>query len=183
MVDTGRRSVQSALPLAVLDGPEHAPAGSMRPQPLAAPRGSRLSRIQNDGSEAHVSNQGSRANGPSGASQARSAGRPLDRRGGTQPSTGAGGPAQNGDRHQIHLAGGRDAASGARAAIDLLTVGLFDEVGREHIRLMVSELVGNSVRHGGADAWQDGIELTVFVDPTAMRVECSDPIAGFDVPP
>src|SRR4051794_990651 len=123
MVDTGRRSVQSALPLAVLDGPEHAPAGSMRPQPLAAPRGSRLARIQNNAWEEDVSTQGSREDGPSGAPMARSAGRPLNRRGENQPSTRAGGPAQNGDRHQIHLAGGRDAASGARAAIDLLTVG------------------------------------------------------------
>jgi anti-sigma regulatory factor (Ser/Thr protein kinase) len=89
----------------------------------------------------------------------------------------------NDAEHRIHLSGGGDAASGARAAVDLLTLDLFGEVGREDVRLMVSELVANSVRHGGAPNWTDHIELSVYVTETALRVECSDPLAGFDVPP
>jgi len=91
-------------------------------------------------------------------------------------------PADGVERHRIHLCGGRDAPSGARAAIDLLTAPLFDEIACEQIRLMVSELVGNSVRHGGAPTWKDSIELTVDVTQTDLRVECSDPVGGFDVP-
>jgi hypothetical protein len=114
-----------------------------------------------------VSQNGSRANGPSGVSAAGSAGR------------------QGADAialHRIHLSGGRDAVPGARAAVDLLTVEIFDELGCEDIRLMVSELVGNSVRHGGAVGGADDIELTVLVSESMLRVECSDPAAGFDIP-
>jgi hypothetical protein len=114
-----------------------------------------------------VSKNGSRANGLSGVGQARSAGGP--------------GP-DDVVRHRIHLSGGRDAVPGARAAIDLLTVELFDELACDDIRLMVSELVANSVRHGGALGGEDDIELLVLVAKTILRVECSDPTAGFDVP-
>ena len=114
-----------------------------------------------------MSTNGSRANGPSGVSATGSAGR------------------QGADAialHRIHLSGGRDAVPGARAAVDLLTVDRFDELAAEDIRLMVSELVGNSVRHGGAVGGDDDIELTVLIGVSLLRVECSDPAAGFDVP-
>lgn len=84
--------------------------------------------------------------------------------------------------HRIGLGGGPDAASGARAAIDLITVELFDALACEQLRLMVSELVSNSVRHGGATSGDDRIELTVSVSSATFRVECSDPVGGFDVP-
>ena len=114
-----------------------------------------------------MSKNGSRANGSSGVSATGSAGR------------------QGADAialHRIHLSGGRDAVPGARAAVDLLTVELYDELAGEDIRLMVSELVGNSVRHGGAVGGDDDIELTVLIDGSLLRVECSDPTAGFDAP-
>ena len=114
-----------------------------------------------------MSRNGSRANGPSGVSITGPAGRP-----GTDAIA----------LHRIHLSGGRDAVPGARAAVDLLTVQLFDELTAEDIRLMVSELVGNSVRHGGAIGGDDDIELTVLIDGGVLRVECSDPAAGFDAP-
>jgi anti-sigma regulatory factor (Ser/Thr protein kinase) len=109
-----------------------------------------------------VSTNGSGANDLSGVPEARSAGR--------QGS------------HRIHLSGGRDAVPGARAAVDLLTVEIFDELACDDIRLMVSELVANSVRHGGAVTGNQDIELTVFVDDRLFRIECSDPAGGFDVP-
>jgi anti-sigma regulatory factor (Ser/Thr protein kinase) len=115
-----------------------------------------------------VSHNGSRANGSPGSSAARSAGRPW---------TGSGI-----ERHRVHLSGGRDSPAGARAAIDLLTVEAFDEIACEQLRLMVSELVANSVLHGGALTGADSIELLVLVSEAAIRVECSDPLAGFDVP-
>jgi hypothetical protein len=106
----------------------------------------------------------------------------LERRGENQPRSGAGTAAEDVERHRIHLGGGRDAAAGARAAIDLITVPLFDELQSEQLRLIVSELVANSVLHGGADKWVQSIELTVLVSASIVRVECSDPVAGFDVP-
>jgi anti-sigma regulatory factor (Ser/Thr protein kinase) len=115
-----------------------------------------------------VSKNGSGANGRSGVSPAESAG--------------ASGPGLDGVRHQIHLAGGRHAVPGARAAVDLLTVEHFDELACDDIRLMVSELVANSVRHGGAPTRDDDIEMVVLVAEALLRVECSDPLAGFDAP-
>jgi hypothetical protein len=98
-----------------------------------------------------------------------------------RPATGAGAPADVAV-HRIWLGGGRDAASGARAAVDLLTFEHFDEIAREHVRLMVSELVANSVVHGGAGGADDSIELLVTIQNSSVRVECTDPLGGFDVP-
>lgn len=104
------------------------------------------------------------------------------RRGESQPTRDAGAAGNGPALHRIHLSGGRDAVPGARAAVDLLTVEVFDELGCEDIRLMVSELVGNSVRHGGAITGDQDIELTVLVATKVLRVECSDPAGGFAVP-
>ena len=84
--------------------------------------------------------------------------------------------------HRVWLSGGRDAPSGARAALDLLTVEHFDETACDQLRLMVSELVANSVVHGGAGTLDDDIELTVELSRAVLRVECSDPLGGFDLP-
>jgi hypothetical protein len=131
-----------------------------------------------------VSADGSRADDPTGVLKSGPVGLPgmLERRGENQPTTGAGTSADYVDQHRIHLVGGRDAASGARAAVDLITVPLFDDLQCEQLRLMVSELVANSVLHGGATTWAQSIELTVLVSASVVRVECSDPVAGFDVP-
>jgi hypothetical protein len=151
---------------------------------LVAPREFWLPDSDKTASEARVSADGSRADDPTGVLKAEPAGLQgiLERRGENQPTTGAGKSSGDAGRHRIHLGGGRDAASGARAAIDLITLPLFDDLHCEQLRLMVSELVANSVLHGGADTWADGIELTVLVSPDVFRVECSDPVGGFDVP-
>jgi anti-sigma regulatory factor (Ser/Thr protein kinase) len=84
---------------------------------------------------------------------------------------------------RVWLAGGRDAPAGARAALDLITVEHFDEAACDDLRLMVSELVANSVLHGGAGEAESSIYLEILLTVALLRVECSDPVGGFDQPP
>lgn len=50
------------------------------------------------------------------------------------------------------------------------------------VRLLVSELVTNSVRHSQAPA-RDRVEMDVWVDSTAIRVEVRDTGTGFEPRP
>jgi hypothetical protein len=84
--------------------------------------------------------------------------------------------------HRVWLSGGLDAAVGGRAAIDLITIEGFHAEEQELLRLMVSEIVANSVIHGGAGGADDLIDLVISVSPGSIRVECSDPRGGFDAP-
>jgi anti-sigma regulatory factor (Ser/Thr protein kinase) len=84
--------------------------------------------------------------------------------------------------HRVWLSGGLDAAVGGRSAMDLITGEGFHEEERELLRLMISELVANSVVHGGAIGAGDLIQLLITVRPGMLRVECSDPCGGFDAP-
>lgn len=73
---------------------------------------------------------------------------------------------------------------GARVARQQLA-GLERDVGREildNLRLMVSELVTNSIRHAGL-AEGTRIELAVQVGSGHIRVEVSDPGPGFEPQP
>lgn len=58
---------------------------------------------------------------------------------------------------------------------------LVDDEVIEDVRLLVSELVTNSVRHGGAAGTP--IELDVTVTPAALHVEVSDCGGGFEPAP
>jgi len=51
----------------------------------------------------------------------------------------------------------------------------------DDLRLLVTELVTNSVRHGRLGAG-DAIHLLVQMEPTTLRVEVRDPGTGFDAP-
>ncbi len=51
----------------------------------------------------------------------------------------------------------------------------------DDLRLLVTELVTNSLRHGGLGA-DDAIHLAVQIEPETLRVEVRDPGPGFDVP-
>ena len=51
----------------------------------------------------------------------------------------------------------------------------------DDLRLLVTELVTNSLRHGGLGAG-DAIHLVVQVEPETLRVEVRDPGPGFDAP-
>lgn len=66
------------------------------------------------------------------------------------------------------------APAAARAAIDRFGVGLSEEQ-RFNLRLLVSELVANAVRHGGGP-----IRVTGRSGPERLYVEVSDRGGGFD---
>jgi anti-sigma regulatory factor (Ser/Thr protein kinase) len=78
------------------------------------------------------------------------------------------------------FSGGPFAAAAARRALG----GLREVVGArlEDVSLLVSELVTNGVRHGGADE-RDLIELNVVRHGEVMRVEVTDWGPGFDARP
>lgn len=75
----------------------------------------------------------------------------------------------------MHIAGGPEAAARARRAIAGLRADL-DPSLLETLRLLVTELVANSVRHADADA----VTLRVVVGARAVRTEVTDPGPGFD---
>lgn len=75
----------------------------------------------------------------------------------------------------LRISGGPEAAARARRAIASLRTDL-DPSMEETLRLLVTELVANSVRHANADA----VTLRVVVGPSAVRTEVTDSGPGFD---
>jgi anti-sigma regulatory factor (Ser/Thr protein kinase) len=75
----------------------------------------------------------------------------------------------------LRIGGGPDAAAHARRALATLRTDL-DPPLEETLRLLVTELVANSVRHAKADA----VTLRVVVGPSAVRTEVTDSGPGFD---
>jgi anti-sigma regulatory factor (Ser/Thr protein kinase) len=85
---------------------------------------------------------------------------------------------------QFELGGGLEAAGRARRALDSLT-GQIDPTVHEDVRLLITELVTNSVRHAGVDS-SDTLRLTVSVSREMLRAEVYDGGAAFEpvaVPP
>jgi anti-sigma regulatory factor (Ser/Thr protein kinase) len=79
----------------------------------------------------------------------------------------------------LRLTGGAHAPAVARAALDSsLPPGALDDAHVHTARLLVSEIVTNSVRHGGAGE-EDWIGLDVAISPAALRVEVTDNGPGF----
>lgn len=84
-------------------------------------------------------------------------------------------PSQGGeDGFWIRMEGGSEAAARARREMTRLREGLETPL-LEDIRLLVTELVSNSVRHAGATT----VELTVAVRPGDVRVEVANQGAPF----
>lgn len=73
---------------------------------------------------------------------------------------------------------GPEAAGLARRALDGLDSHLTPEM-LASVRLLVTELITNSVRHAELDD-DDKVLLTVRVTDSAVRVEVSDPGGGFE---
>jgi anti-sigma regulatory factor (Ser/Thr protein kinase) len=90
-------------------------------------------------------------------------------------------PRVAGTEVRLRLASGPDAVAAARRGLDALE----REVGAERIgdmRLLVSELVTNSVRHARAGA-HDELELEVSVTGELIHVCVTDQGPGFEVSP
>jgi anti-sigma regulatory factor (Ser/Thr protein kinase) len=81
------------------------------------------------------------------------------------------------DELKLHFAGGNDAPVRARYALLALDGALADS--RDTVRLLVTELVSNSVVHAGADE-QCAIDLMVSADTDRVRVEVEDHGPGFE---
>lgn len=79
---------------------------------------------------------------------------------------------------RVQFSGDNDAAARARAELSRLRTMLDDPV-VENIRLLVTELVTNSVRHARAAT----IELMVVVSRTRVHVEVANPGGGFEPRP
>jgi anti-sigma regulatory factor (Ser/Thr protein kinase) len=78
------------------------------------------------------------------------------------------------DALTMRLSGGPEAAAGARAALNRLRSDL-DQPLIENMRLLVTELVANSVKHADAEH----IALKVVVGSRAVLVEVADEGPGF----
>ena len=81
----------------------------------------------------------------------------------------------------VRFEAGPSAAAAARAALSAVERRIDPEV-MEDVRLLVSELVTNSVRHSDA-APSDPVRLDVEVDARRVRVEVCDPGSGFELRP
>ena len=80
----------------------------------------------------------------------------------------------------MELPGAPESAGAAREALAPLGERLPDEL-LESIRLLVTELITNSVKHGRTDDRQ--VRVTVTLTPEIVRVEVADGGNGFDPPP
>jgi anti-sigma regulatory factor (Ser/Thr protein kinase) len=77
---------------------------------------------------------------------------------------------------ELRLAGGRESPARARTALEGLNGGLRGL--REPVRLLVSELVTNAVKHGGSGE-RGMVELRLDCAPECVRVEVRDEGPGF----
>jgi len=91
------------------------------------------------------------------------------------PKARLGGAGSIEDAIKLSLAGGPEAAVTARRALGRLRSDL-DGPTLESLRLLVSELVSNAVRHAGAP----NVDLLVMVTRPSVRVEVADPGPGFE---
>ena len=81
----------------------------------------------------------------------------------------------------LRLAATVESVRAARHAVDGIDqLGEYDEAAF-NTRLLVTELVGNSVRHAGLDP-ADIITLDLEIRPRSVRVEVRDPGPGFRRP-
>jgi anti-sigma regulatory factor (Ser/Thr protein kinase) len=80
----------------------------------------------------------------------------------------------------IELAAAADSVAQARASLDQLA-GVVKEDLFDDLRLLVSEVVTNSVRHAGLRP-SDSVAVHVTVAPGRVRAEVVDPGPGFEPP-
>ena len=88
------------------------------------------------------------------------------------------GSSREGEYLRVEIAGDSEAAGRARRAIGRLRTDL-DPPTVESMRLLITELVTNSVRHAQAPL----IEMAVAVSKDDVRVEIANPGGGFEAKP
>lgn len=81
---------------------------------------------------------------------------------------------------ELELPAAAQSAGAAREALSPLGERL-EAAQLETVRLLVTELITNSVKHG--DPGEDPVRVTVALTPDAVRVEVSDSGDGFEPPP
>ena len=84
-------------------------------------------------------------------------------------------------RLELNLAPGPEAAAAARIALDDLESGLSRDLLKD-VRLMVSELVTNSIRHAGV-GFEDAVRLRAWRFAGHLRIEVTDGGPGFEAVP
>jgi signal transduction histidine kinase len=94
---------------------------------------------------------------------------------------GGGGPRRSGPRIEVRLDPGPTAAAEARAATTVLD-GHADGDVLDDLRLLLSEIVTNSVRHAGSPHGAK-IDLSVTIDRGGVRAEVADSGRGFEPSP
>jgi anti-sigma regulatory factor (Ser/Thr protein kinase) len=82
---------------------------------------------------------------------------------------------------ELRFHGGESAPREARRAVHERLHGELDEDTAYDVHVVVSELVSNAVRHGGATG-PDAVRVSVCLSPDRVRVEVEDPGPGFDPP-
>ena len=90
-------------------------------------------------------------------------------------------PQRSDEAISVEIEAGPEAAAWARNALFAVEPKVEDDLMAD-VRLLVSELVTNSVRHSGV-APPDSVALDVAVDTDTIRVEFSDCGAGFEPRP
>ena len=88
-------------------------------------------------------------------------------------------PGPGGDVISLQFDAGPEAASAARSAIAALEPQI-DDAPIDDIRLLVSELVTNSIRHSEGANNGSPVTLDVAVSPEKLRVEVTDRGTGFE---
>ncbi|MEX0789851.1 MAG: ATP-binding protein [Actinomycetota bacterium] len=78
----------------------------------------------------------------------------------------------------INLPARPSAASQARRSLSVLAGQMSEEI-YEDVRILVTELVTNSVRHSGS-ANDDDVRIVIWTDPLLLRVEVADSGSGFE---
>ena len=82
---------------------------------------------------------------------------------------------------ELTFHGGEGAPREARHAVHERLHGELDEDTAYDVHVVVSELVANAVRHGGAEG-PGAVRISVCLRPDRVRVEVEDPGPGFDPP-
>ncbi len=81
---------------------------------------------------------------------------------------------------ELRIPGGLGAPGAARQALGIAVADRLSETGQSDALIVISELVTNAIRHGGAPRESDEVRVDVALLPEALRIEVTDPGPGFE---